>query len=728
MARTTLEVKKRTISVLTIFFIIIMLLSVRMFWLQVVQAGDLQKKAYEQQTKNRTISPKRGTIYDRNGKILAKSASVETISITPKNISDENKEKVAKRLSEILSLDYETVLQKTKKNTADEIIAKKLEKDKTDLIRTWISEENIKGINIYEDTKRYYPNGSFASHVLGFCGTDNQGLDGIEIQYESLLKGVPGKLVVGTDGIGREMPLNNEKYIPPEDGLDLVLTVDEMIQHIVEKYLDQAVIDNKAVEGGVCVVMNPKNGDILAMATVPDYDPNDPFTVTNQDVAQKWDTLTTAEKTSARQSMWRNKAIVDTYEPGSVFKIITSSIAVEEKVISDVDKEGMYTCTGSIKVDGWKISCWRSYNPHGPQSLRKALMNSCNPAFVNVGLSIGKEVYYKYLDAFGLTGITGVDLPGEAKGLFHNVKDVVDIDLATMAFGQGFTVTPLNLLTAVSAVSNDGKLMKPRLVKEIRDSQGNVVQKIEPKIVKQVISEETSDVILDMLESVVSDGTGRFAQVKGYYVAGKTGTAEQGRGANKKFVASFLGLAPADDPEIAIIFNLYSPEGEQGHQGGGIAAPVVGNILNEVIKYLEIPQNYEYTDNSIKNTTVPDVRNRTVGDAVKIVNNSGLKYSVDESDLNALVVGQIPQPGETLPKQSLVKLYLKDNNMGFGVTVPDVKQLDIMSATKKLSEANLNIKVSGTGMSIFQDPAPGTTVEQGTIVRVEFRPVGLDVE
>jgi stage V sporulation protein D (sporulation-specific penicillin-binding protein) len=728
MARTSLEIKKRTISILTIFFLIIFLLIVRMFWLQFVEAGNLQKLAYEQQTKNRTISPKRGTIYDRNGKILAKSASVETISITPKNIAEENKEKVAKGLSEILSLDYGTILEKTKKNTADEIIAKKLEKDKTDPIRKWINDENIRGVNIYEDTKRYYPNGSFASHVLGFCGTDNQGLDGIEIQYESLLKGVPGKLVVGTDGIGREMPVNNEKYIPPEDGLDLVLTIDEMIQHIVEKYLDQAVIDNKAVEGGVCIVMNPQSGDILAMATVPDYNPNDPFTVVDQEIYSKWDTLTSAEKTSARQAMWRNKAIVDTYEPGSVFKIITSSIAVEEKVIDNVDKEGQFNCTGSVKVDGWKISCWRSYNPHGPQSLRKALMNSCNPVFVNVGLMTGKETYYKYLDAFGITGTTGIDLPGEAKGLFHPVEEVVSIDLATMAFGQGFTITPLNLLNSASAVANGGKLMKPRLVKEIRDQEGNVVQKIEPKVVKQVISEETSNVVLDMMESVVSNGTGRFAQVKGYYIAGKTGTAEQGRGTNKKYVASFLGVAPAKNPEIAIIFNLYSPKGEQGHQGGGICAPVVGNILNEIIKYLEIPQNYEYTDNSNQNTTVPDVRNKTVGEAVKIINNAGFKYSADITDENTLVVGQMPQPGETLSKQSIVKLYLKGNDMGFGVTVPDVKKMDIMTSTKKLSELNLNIKVSGTGMSIFQEPAPGTTVEQGSIVRVEFRPVGLDVE
>lgn len=727
MAKISIEVKKRITFELTIFFILIILLMGRMFVLQVVQASDLQKKAYTQQTKKRIISPSRGTIYDRNGVVLARSVSVETISVTPKNISSDNKEKTARGLSEILELDYETVLAKTKKNSAEEIIAKKLDKDVTDRIREWIKEEKIKGINIYEDTKRYYPKGSFLSHVLGFCGVDNQGLEGLEVQYESVLKGVPGQLVIGADATGRELPLNDEKYIPPEDGLDLVLTIDEMIQHIVEKYLEQAMIDNAPVEYGTCIVMNPKTGDILAMATAPDYDPNDPFTVTNPDISAKWDTLTSAEKTVARQTMWRNRPIVDTYEPGSVFKTVTSSIAIEEKFVTDIDKV-QFVCTGSIKVEGWTIKCWRSYNPHGPESLRQGLNNSCNPVFMTVALRMGKEIFYKYLNAFGVSQKTGVDMPGEGSGVIHNIKSATDSTLATAAFGQGFTLTPLNMLNIVCGIANDGKMMQPRIVKEIRDKDGNTIQVNEPKFVKQVISQATSDTVLEMMESVVSDGTGRFAQVKGYYIAGKTSTAEQGRGANRKFVASFIGLAPARDPEIAIIFNLYDPRGNQGHQGGGICAPVVGNILKDVLEYLETPQDYSYNDDTTNKITVPDVRNKTVGEAIRILNSAGFKCSVDESNENAKVISQMPLPGEILAKKSLIKLYMEGNDTRFSTTVPDVRNLDIISATKKLEEANLNIKVSGSGMSNFQEPVAGTVVEQGTIVRVEFRLVGIDVE
>lgn len=727
MAKINIEIKRRITIELAVFFLVIILLMGRMFVLQVVQADELQRKAYSQQTKNRTISPNRGTIYDRNGVVLAKSISVETISITPKNISMDNKEKTAKGLADILDLDYETVLAKTNKNSSEEIIAKKMGKEVTDKIREWIKKESIKGINIYEDTKRYYPKGSFLSHALGFCGVDNQGLEGLEVQYESILKGVAGQLIIGADATGRELPLNDEKYIPPEDGLDLILTVDEMIQHIVEKYLEQAMIDNAPVEYGTCIVMDPKTGDVLAMATAPDYDPNDPFTVTDAEILGKWDELTISEKTIARQTMWRNKAIVDTYEPGSVFKTVTSSIAIEEKYVEDVNRV-QFSCTGSLKVEGWDIKCWRSYNPHGPQSLRQGLINSCNPVFMSVALKIGKQDFYKYLDAFGVSKRTGIDMPGEGSGVIHNVKDVTDSTLATAAFGQGFTLTPLNMLNIVCSIGNGGNLMQPRIVKEIRDKDGNIIQTNEPKLVKQVVSKETSDLVLDMMKSVVAEGTGRYAQVKGYYVAGKTSTAEQGRGVNKKFVASFIGLAPANDPKVAIIFNLYDPKGQQGHQGGGICAPVVGNILKEVLDYLEIPQDYTYTDDNSNKVTVPDVRNRTVGEATRILNSAGFKYSVEQTDENSKIVSQMPLPGEVLSKKSLVKLYVEGNDTRFSTVVPDVRNMDLLSATKKLEEANLNIKISGSGMSKFQEPAPGTVVEQGTIVRVEFRLVGIDVE
>lgn len=725
MAKANLIVKRRILFLLAFLFLIVFALVCRMFYLQVVSADELQKKAYAQQTKNRIISPKRGTIYDTNGVVLAKSITVETISVTPKNIDDA--EKTAKGLSEILELEYEDVLAKLKKNTSEEIIAKKLDKEVTDKVRVWIKDEDISGINIYEDTKRYYPKGSFLAHVLGFCGTDNQGLDGLEAKYESVLKGVPGQLVVATDATGKEIPLTDERYISSEDGLNLVLTIDERIQHIVEKYLEQALIDNAPVDYGVCIVMNPNNGDILAMATAPDYDPNDPFTVTDEEILANWDNLELSEKTKARQEMWRNRAVADTYEPGSVFKTITAAIAIEEKIVSNVDSLD-FTCTGSTNVEGWEIKCWRYYRPHGTQSLRQGLMNSCNPVFMNVASRIGKDTFYKYLDGFGISKNTGSGILGETSGIIHDIKDVTGSTLATASFGQGFTLTPLNMLNSISVIANGGNLMQPRLVKEIVDSDGNVVQTIEPKVVKQVISKESSGMVLDMMESVVSDGTGRYAQVKGYYIAGKTSTAEQGRGSNKTYVASFVAFAPADDPQIAIVFNLYNPQGEQGHQGGGICAPVVGNILDEVLEYMDVAKDYEYEDDTTNQVTVPDLSKRTVGEATRMLTNLGLKYSVDEVDENAVVVGQMPVQGETLTKGSLVRLFIEGNDTRFSTVVPDVRNMDITTATKTLTESNLNIKVSGTGMSILQDPAAGTTVEQGTIVRVEFRPVGIDVE
>ncbi len=728
MAKTNIAVKKRMVFMLIFLFSLLIFLMGKMFYWQVVKAEGLRKEAYAQQTKNRIISPKRGIIYDTNMVTLARSITVETISVTPKNVKD--KEKTAKGLSEILGLEYEVVLEKVNKKTSEETIAKKLNQDVVNQVRTWIAENDIKGINIYEDTKRVYPKGSFLAQVLGFCGTDNQGLDGLEAKYESVLKGVPGQWILSTDATGKEIPITDDRYIPPEDGLNLVLTIDERIQHIVEKHLEQAIIDNAPVEYGVCIVMNPKNGDILAMATAPDYDPNDPFTVTDVEIAKKWDELEVAEKTKARQEMWRNRAVTDTYEPGSVFKTITAAIAIEEKIVSNVDAVD-FSCTGKLKVEGWDIKCWRSYNPHGSQSLRMGLMNSCNPVFMNVAMKIGAEKFYKYLDAFGISQNTGSDLIGETSGLIHNVKDVTQSTLVTAAFGQGFTLTPLNMLNAMCAVANDGKLMEPRIVKKIVDNDGNVIEEFEPKVVKQVLSEETSTKVLDMMESVVSNGTGRYAQVKGYYIAGKTSTAEQGRGVNKKYVASFIGLAPADDPEIAIIFNLYNPQSDRGHQGGGICAPVVGNILGEVLENLEIPKDYEYKDDIENQVVVPNVTNRTLAEAKKMLTNIGLKYSVDETenmDENIMVVAQMPVAGEVLTKKSMVKIFTEGNDTRFGTVVPDVRGMSIIEATSALADANLNIKVSGTGIAILQTPVAKTNVEQGTVVKVEFKPAGIDVE
>ena len=373
------------------------------------------------------------------------------------------------------------------------------------------------------------------------------------------------------------------------------------------------------------------------------------------------------------------------------------------------------------------MKCWRYYNPHGSQSLRKGLMNSCNPVFMGIALNIGKNTYYNYLSALGVAKKTGIDLPGEVNGVIHKINNVTDSTLASASFGQGFTLTGLNMLNVISTIANGGNLIEPRIVKEIRDKDGNIVKENEPVIIKQVFSKETCEKVMDMMESVVSEGTGKNGRVSGYYIAGKTSTAEQGRGENKTYTASFVALAPADDPQIAIILSVANPKGKQGHQGGAVAAPVVSNILGEVLEYLEVSKNYEVKD-EIKKIAVPDVTNRTVGEAIRMLNDAGLKYDVDNTDLNAIVTSQMPIAGENLNEKSLVKLYLQGNDTRFNTTVPNVLNLDIVSATKKLSDKKLNIKISGSGMSIIQDPPEGTTVEQGTIVRVEFRPVGIDVE
>lgn len=724
MTKNTNKSKVRVLWLLGFFIIVLIALFARMFYWQVVRGAELKNTAYTQQTKNRTISPNRGKIYDRNGAVLAESVTVETISITPKNI--EEKEKTAKGLAEILNLDYETILAKTKKKTADEIIAKKLDQSVTTLVRKWINEEKIKGVNIYEDTKRSYPKGAVLSHVLGFCGTDNQGLEGLEAEYESLLKGVAGKLVIGTDATGVELPLTDEKYIPPEDGLNLTLTIDSSIQYYVESFLDQAILDNAPVDYASCVVMNPKNGDVLAMAVSPDYNPNEPFAIPTG-YEEKWESMTASERTTAWHTIWKNRVVTDVYEPGSVFKTVTAAIALEEGIVNDLDSKD-FVCTGSLKVEGWQMKCWRHYNPHGVQSIRQGLMNSCNPVFMNIGFKIGKVKFYDYLNALKISQKTGIDLPGEVAGSIHAIQNVTDSTLASASFGQGFTLTQLNMINAICAFANDGVLMQPRIVKEITNSKGEVVQTNEPTAIKQVFSKETAEQVLDIMKSVVQDGTGRNGKVDGYYIAGKTSTAEQGRGENKTYTASFVAVAPAEDPQVAIIVNVSNPRGSQGHQGGAVAAPIAANVMGKTLEYLEIEKSYSSTSDKSKKVSVPDVTNRTVGEATRILTEAGLKYDVDTSDVNAIIISQVPAVGETLVEKSLVKLYLEGNDTRFNTKVPDIVGMDIVSATKALADAKLNIKISGNGVVAYQSPVKGTSVEQGSIVRAEFRNQGIDTE
>ena len=582
----SLSNKKKMRNALFIVILIFILLTARLSYIQFVWGVELSEKASSQQSQSRTITAKRGTIYDSTGKyILAVSSSVEAVTVNPTNIPEANKEKVAKKLSEIFELDYEKVLKKVKKRSSIETIVRQVEKEKTDELRKWMEQEEITtGINIDEDSKRYYPYGDLAAQVIGFCGSDNQGLDGIEAKYDDELKGTNGKIKRETNAAGES--LGGEEYEAAIDGNNLILTIDMTIQSIVEKYLEEACIDNVCTDGGSIIAMNPQNGDILAMATYPSYDLNTPYEPMDEELKANWSSMEQEDKTTILQGMWRNKAISDTYEPGSVFKLITASAALQEGMVTDIDKEGEFNCTGGIEVAGTRIKCWRYYRPHGSESLRQGLMNSCNPVFIGLGQKIGVTKYYEYLRKFGLFSKTGIKLPGEANSIFVKEEKAGPVELATISFGQRFEITPLQMITAVSSIANNGVYIKPRIVKSIQNSVTGEVAEIPVETGEQIISKENAEKVLSMMNSVVSEGTGKNAQVVGYDVGGKTGTSEDGVNTNK-YVTSFCGVAETDDPQIVLLITLYNPTGEGGHQGGGVAAPVGGKILSEVLPYLD---------------------------------------------------------------------------------------------------------------------------------------------
>ena len=659
MDAVKLTSKKKMRNTLFVMLIIIICLIVRIGYIQIVQGKELSELAYQQQTLDRKINPKRGTIYDATGKnILAISSTVETVTVNPGNISEEDKEKVAKALSDIFELDYETVLKKVKKRSSIETIVKKVEKEKTDELREWIEQNNItSGINIDEDTKRYYPYNNLASQIIGFCGSDNQGLDGIEAKYDEELKGKQGAIQKHTDAKGGEIGDEGENYVSAVDGNDLVLTIDLTIQSIVEKYLEEACIDNECTDGGSIIAMNPQNGDILAMATYPNYNLNEPYEPYTDELKATWDSLEQQEKTTYLQAVWRNKAIADTYEPGSVFKLITASAALEEG-ITDTDNEGEFSCTGGIEVAGVRIKCWRYYRPHGAESLRQALMNSCNPVFIGLGQKLGVTKYYEYLEKFKLLEVTGIDLPGEAGSIFLAKEKAGPVELATISFGQRFEITPIQLVTAVSSIANGGTSVKPRVVKQIINSETKEVTDIPVEKNDTVISKETSEKVLSMMESVVSEGTGKNAKVAGYRIGGKTGTSEDGVNTNK-YVTSFCGVAPIEDPQVVLLVTLYNPTGEGGHQGGGVAAPVGGQIFSEILPYLEVSQGNTEEIETIETIEMPDIMGKSIKEAETILKENNLELEIKDVEgeidkENTYVKNQIPQAGITINKGSKV--------------------------------------------------------------------------
>ena len=640
--------KKRLYFLIVVITILLFGLSTRIFWIQFKMDNWLKKMAYIQHTSERAFNPRRGTIYDATGKtILAVSGSVESVTVNPINIKVEDREKIAKKLSELFELDYEKVLKKISKRSAIETIVKKIDKEKSNELRKWLIENKINfGVNIDVDTKRYYPYNTLASQVIGFCGSDNQGLMGIEAKYENELKGEKGNIVSFVDAKGESLKKEGEDYIDARNGNDLILTIDATIQGIVEKYLKEACIDNKCTDGGNIIIVNPQNGDVLAMAGYPNYNLNNPYEPIDDNLAV-WDSLSKEEKSRIQQNMWRNKAISDSYEPGSTFKLITASTALEEG-ITETDKEGEFNCSGGITIAGVRIKCWRYYRPHGSESLRQALMNSCNPVFIGLGQQIGVKKYYSYLGKFGLLHKTGIDLQGEGGSIFLAENKVGPVELATISFGQRFEITPIQMITAVSTIANGGKYIKPRIVKKIINSETGKAKDMNSTIQEGVISEKTSKNVLSMMESVVAEGTGKNAQVKGYAIGGKTGTSEDGINTGK-YVTSFVGVAPIKNPQIVILITLYNPTGEGGHQGGGVAAPIASQILGEVLPYLEIQRNIDEEDNSIKKVIVPNLIGLDVNEAKNILKEINL--SLDDSSINdesSIITEQIPIEGVEL--------------------------------------------------------------------------------
>ena len=724
---------KRLRRIMLLVFFLFFALVIRIAYIEFVKGEEYTASMTAQLSTSRTISTKRGKIYDTTGKALALSAKVDTVTINPTLICVKNsdaavaeaktkelKEKVAKAFSDIFELDYEETLAKVNSTKSLETIARKQEKEKIDALKAWMEKEEYStGINIDEDEKRYYPYGSLASSLLGFCGSDNQGLYGLEQKWDSILTGTPGRIITQTDSKQEFIPDKNEKYIEAENGCNLTLTIDANIQSICEKYLKQAVIDNDCEDGGTVIIINPQPRDILAMVSYPDYNLNEPFVASDNLKSQytNWDGLTEAEQTNAIQSTWKNRTISESYQPGSTFKIITAAIALEEGIA--VTDEVAYNCIGYDMESGIRIGCWKAAS-HGYQTLRQALMNSCNPAFMQIGRKIGGETFYKYYDAFGLLAKTGIDTAGEEKGLFHNLSNLGPVELATMSFGQGITVTPLQLVTAVSAVANDGVLMQPRLVRQIENADTGIVTTIEPEEVRSVVSKDTSEKMLDMLTSVVNDGTGTYGQVQGYSIAGKTGTSEP-QGNDDAYVASFIGIAPSENPELVILVTLYNPKGKS-HMGGQIAGPVFAQIASEVLPYLEIPTDSEAAQvTSVTETTsLPDVRNKTVSEAKQILEDAGFICSTSGSS-DQIVTSQVPTQGTPLEKSAIIKLYTAESTATVSQSVPDLKGMTLAQAKNALKSKNLNISYTGTGKVISQDIPNGTSVEEGTVIHVNLQ-------
>ncbi len=739
MAKTpTKSMIKRIIIIFAIFLVAIAVLIGFLVRYQILEYDKYQSRAISQQTLDTTINANRGKITDCNGVELAVSSTVKTIYISPNDIkSEEQAREIAKDLSELLDVDYDKLYEKTQKKNYYEVVRRKVESDIADKVRQYISESKNTCIHMIDDTKRYYPYNNLASHIIGFVGVDDVGLDGVELMYNSYLEGKNGKLITAKNNAGTELPVEYETYVPAENGNTVALTIDTTIQYYLEKHIEQAREDNKCLGGAAGIIMDVNTGAILAMTSKPDYDLNQYQTITDSLLSQQLENytptdendLTLEEKESQLVSMMhRNKLIVDTYEPGSTFKILTASIAVEENL---VNSNSSFYCPGYKVVANRRIGCWR-HAGHGSQNFAAAIQNSCNPAFISIGEYIGNSTFKNYFKNFGLTEKTGVDLSGEATGIFHAEGSFNEVELATASFGQRFKVTPIQMITAVSAVANGGYLVTPHVVKEIvsesEDGNPTVVKTIESGVKRQVISKETSQEMCQLLEQAVAVGSGRNAYVKGYRVAGKTGTSEklasESTTGEEEYIASFIGFAPADDPQIAILVMLDEPNGAE-YFGGLTAAPVAGKILSDVLPYMEVSAEYTAEELATLDTSVPSVIGMNTDSAVNEIKNKGLKYKIVGGD--GAVEHQMPKNGTLIPQGGTVVLYTNGKEPSATVTVPDITKMSVAGAAKMISNYGLNIKLVGnestksTALISSQSPAAGSVVEAGTVITANYK-------
>ena len=699
---------------------------VKLFYMQVIDYDFYQSKAENLQTREKILYPTRGTIYDTNMKPLAISANTEMLILMGNKLKDDfQRADIALALSEILEVEYNDIHKKTQNKSSYIVIQRGIEKEKADVIREYISENELATcMYMLQDSTRYYPYNNSLSHVLGFVGSDEQGLSGIEYMYDDILGGTVGRIVTATNAKGEELPIEHETYYEAEDGNSLVLTIDEVLQHYLEKNLEIAYNDNKVQQNAIGIVMDPNTGAILAMASYPDYNPNDAFTIVDTELADKIAGIEDENEKSAARSnalykQWSNRAVGFTYYPGSTFKILTASMGLEEGVISPSSK---FTCLGSVKVGVETIHCWRSYNPHGTQDLEHAIMNSCNPAFIQIGFKIGKENFTKYVNAFGLRSKTGVDLPGEATGLYNLNQE---IDLAVYSFGQNFSLTPIQLLTSVSAVANGGMLLQPYIVKEVLDSEGNVVESFGRNEIRQVISKQTSDTMREMLENVVTVGTGKNAYTMGYRVAGKTGTtekiADQQEGEELR-ISSFVAFAPADDPQIAVLILLDEPT-VQPVTAGITVAPVIRRFMEEAMPYLGVEPQYTADELKNKDITIPDIVGMTLAEANAALKAVGINGS--SNGTGDRVQAQLPVAGSVVSNSATVIMYMDGQAPQTTITMPDLSGMTLERAKSTLQSRGLYVKITGAQGSgnivvTKQDVEAGSTVAYGQVITIEM--------